>query len=162
MYRIRGFILLIALFAAMPVSAQTIPFGNGDMASEAPVEIAANLMQVNQDTGRAEFSGDVLIGQGEMKLSADRVLVQYKQGDQSKISSFDAIGKVTLVQGQDAAEAQRAIYDVDAGTVTLTGDVLLAQGRNVMSGERIVVNLSDGTAQASGRVRTVLQPDSAQ
>lgn len=93
-----------------------------------------------------------------MKLSADKVVVQYVQGSTQKIDSLDATGNVTLVSGPDAAEAKQAIYDVASGNVTLIGDVLLTQGQNVMSGEHMVVNLADGTAQMQGRIRSVLQP----
>ena len=62
-----------------------------------------------------------------------------------------------MVSGEDAAEAQNAQYDIDAGTVLLTGQVLLSQGDNVISGDRITIDLNAGTAQAGGRVRTTLQ-----
>ena len=69
-----------------------------------------------------------------------------------------ASGNVTLVSGQDAAEAEAATYDVESGNVTLTGDVVLTQGQNVLTGDTMQVNLESGTAQVQGRVRSVLQP----
>ena len=67
---------------------------------------------------------------------------------------------MTLVSGEDAAEAAEARYDVESGTVTLTGDVVVTQGQNVLAGETMVVDLGDGTARVEGRVRSVLQPGS--
>lgn len=158
MRRVTRLALMLTMLAAGPGLAQTVAFGGMKADTSAPVELSADNLTVNQTTGKAEFTGNVLIGQGQMKLSADRVVVQYVQGGTQKIDNLDATGNVTLVNGPDAAEARQAIYDVGSGNVTLIGDVLLTQGQNVMSGERMVVNLSDGTAQMNGRIRSVLQP----
>lgn len=158
MRRVTRLALMLSLLVAGPALAQTVAFGGMKADTSAPVELSADNLTVNQTTGKAEFTGNVLIGQGQMKLSADKVVVQYVQGDTQKIDNLDATGNVTLVNGPDAAEAKQAIYDVASGNVTLIGDVLLTQGQNVMSGERMVVNLSDGTAQMNGRIRSVLQP----
>ena len=154
--------VLLSLLTALPVAAQTVAFGGMKADTSAPVELSADNLTVNQTTGKAEFTGNVLIGQGAMKLSADKVVVQYVQGDTQKIDNLDATGNVTLVNGPDAAEARQAIYEVASGNITLIGDVLLTQGQNVTSGEHMVVNLSDGTAQMNGRVRSVLQPAEGQ
>ena len=61
------------------------------------------------------------------------------------------------MNGPDAAEAQSADYNIDAGTVLLTGQVLVTQGQNVMSGDKVTINLDQGTAQVGGRVRTTLE-----
>ena len=153
-------LVLLMMTAAFAASAQTVPFG-GSGASGGPVEVSAENMRVDQNSGQVEFTGNVVIGQGDMRLSAERVLVRYEGEDRSRIASLDAEGGVVLVRGEDAAEAGKAVYEVATGLVTLTGDVLLTQGANVMAGETVVVNLSDGTARASGRVRTVLQPEAA-
>ena len=65
-----------------------------------------------------------------------------------------------MVSGPDAAESERADYNIDDGTVLMTGNVLLTQGANALTSERMTVNLDTGTAQMNGRVRTVLQPQS--
>ncbi|QBX35730.1 lipopolysaccharide transport periplasmic protein LptA [Paracoccus liaowanqingii] len=124
----------------------------------APVEVAADNLSVDQADGSALFSGNVVIGQGEMRLSADEVTVDYAEGGQERIRSLTAIGNVTLVSGEDAAEAGQAVYDVAGGSVVLTGDVLLTQGGNVLQGDRVTVDLATGSAQVQGRVRSVLQP----
>ncbi|MDO5603834.1 MAG: lipopolysaccharide transport periplasmic protein LptA [Paracoccus sp. (in: a-proteobacteria)] len=156
---IRLVLPLVMTLAVLPAAAQTgTVFGGARADVSAPVEISADVLSVHQVTGRAEFTGNVLIGQGEMRLSADRVVVQYAEGDRSRIQTLEADGNVTLISAPDAAEAQRAVYDVATGKIVLTGNVLLTQGQNVLSGERVDVNLADGTAQATGRVRSVLQP----
>ncbi|MFT4012010.1 MAG: lipopolysaccharide transport periplasmic protein LptA [Paracoccus sp. (in: a-proteobacteria)] len=152
-------LLALALALATPALAQT-GFGRAQDVGQ-PVEVTADSLQVNQATGLATFIGNVLIGQGEMRLAADRVTVTYAANNPQKISKLHAEGNVTLASGQDAAEAKAADYDVASGNVVLTGDVLLTQGASVLSGQSVTVNLASGTAQAQGRVRSVLQPGSA-
>ena len=154
-----GFLSLALSLALVSAAAAQTGFGAAQDVG-APVEVTSDSLQVDQTTGLATFSGNVLIGQGGMRLSADRVTVTYAKGNPQKISRFRAEGNVTLSSGQDAAEAQAADYDVAAGNVVLTGDVLLTQGANVLAGEKVTVNLASGTADASGRVRSVLQPGS--
>ena len=149
---------LLALALSTAAAAQTVGFGAMRANADAPVEVTSDSLQVNQDTGEAVFTGNVLIGQGEMRLSAQSVTVVYAEGGQNRIRSLNATGGVTLVSGEDAAEAAEAIYDVEAGTIVLTGDAIVTRGESVLAGDRIEVDLNDGTASVSGRVRTVLQP----
>ncbi|WP_420557459.1 lipopolysaccharide transport periplasmic protein LptA [Roseovarius sp.] len=135
-----------------------VAFGNTAQDSSLPVEVTADNLDVNQQDGTAVFTGNVLIGQGEMRLSAPRVLVVYKN-DQSGIQELQATGGVTLVSGEDAAEASRADYNVDTGLIEMEGDVLLVQGINALSGDKMFVDTRAGTARVTGRVKTILQPE---
>ncbi|MBY5987109.1 lipopolysaccharide transport periplasmic protein LptA [Roseovarius atlanticus] len=135
-----------------------VAFGNTAQDSSLPVEVTADNLDVNQQDGTAVFTGNVLIGQGEMRLSAPRVLVVYKN-DQSGIEELQATGGVTLVSGEDAAEASRADYNVDTGLIEMEGDVLLVQGINALSGDKMFVDTRAGTARVTGRVKTILQPE---
>jgi lipopolysaccharide export system protein LptA len=144
----------------MAVSAQgaQIAFGNTPQNSDDPVEVTADNLAVNQNDGTAVFTGNVLIGQGEMRLSAPRVLVVYLQ-DQSGIERLQASGGVTLVSGDDAAEAKNADYNIETGMIEMQGSVLLVQGPNALTADRMFVDTTAGTARMSGQVKTVLQPE---
>lgn len=159
MFKLRSLLICTTLAIATPASfafAADLAFGTSREISNLPVQVEADELAVNQKDGTATFTGDVRISQGEMLLSAPLVLVVYAEGSK-KIVRLKASGGVTVVNGPDAAEAQNADYDIDAGTVLLTGKVLVTQGQNVLTGERIVINLDTGTAQAGGRVRTTLE-----
>lgn len=149
--------LLLALLA-QPVLAQgtNVAFGTIRQDTNLPVEVTADNLSVDQATGTAIFTGNVMIGQGEMRLTAARVLVVYR-AENKGIARLEATGGVTLVSGEDAAESERADYSIDEGTIVMTGDVLLAQGASALSADKMTVRLSDGSAQMSGRVRTILQ-----
>jgi len=155
--RLAAFLFVTVL--PVPVMAQgaQVAFGETQQNSNLPVEVTADNLNVNQADGTAIFTGNVLIGQGEMRLSAPRVLVVYNE-DQSRIKRLEATGGVTLVSGEDAAEAQQADYNMDDGVIEMQGDVLLVQGPQALTGDRMYVDTRAGTARVSGRVKTILQP----
>ena len=146
---------------AGPLLAQgaSVAFGTIRQDTKQPVEVTADNLSVDQETGTAIFTGNVMIGQGDLRLSAARVLVVYRNQNKG-IARLEATGGVTLVSGPDAAESERADYNIDTGTIVMTGNVLLAQGPSALSADKMSVRLSDGTAQMSGRVRTILQTGS--
>lgn len=151
-----AFLIAIALPAL--AAAQQLSFAGIRADQNAPVEVLSDSLKVNQESGKAVFSGDVRVNQGTMHMQAAEVEVIYDPKDRSKISTLHATGGVTLVSSTEAAEAQEAVYDVVAGTVVMTGNVLLTQGENVMSGNKLNVDLRTGTGQMDGRVRTLLKP----
>lgn len=165
MFLIMGLrLLLIALFSAlfsMQAAAQgaSVAFGTIAQDTSLPVEVSSDELAVDQETGTAIFTGNVVIGQGEMRLSAQRVLVVYR-ATADGIAKLEATGGVTLVSGPDAAEAQRADYSIDDGTIVMSGNVLLAQGTSALSADTMTIRLEDGTARMSGNVRTSLQTGS--
>lgn len=161
MNHLRALLLCLPLLAgAGPGNAQgtQVAFGGLTADTSLPVEVTADTLDVDQASGSAEFKGNVLVGQGDMRLSAQRVLVIYDE-DESAIERLEATGDVVLVSGPDAAEADRADYTIDTGVIVMTGDVLLTQGPNVLTSDRMTVNLTTGTAQMVGRVKTILNPD---
>lgn len=159
MLKLRHLLICTTLEIASPQGfalAEGLAFGTSRETSDLPVQVEANELSVNQKDGTATFTGDVQISQGEMLLSAPNVHVIYAE-DSKKIVRLQASGGVTLANGQDAAEAKNADYNIGAGTVLLTGNVLVTQGQNVISGDRVTINLDGGTAQIGGRVRTTLE-----
>jgi lipopolysaccharide export system protein LptA len=163
---LKAFRLTVVLAACAMSStmglAQTanVAFGGLKQDTSLPVEVTADQLNVNQADGTAIFTGNVLVGQGEMRLSAERVKVDYTE-DRSAIAKLYASGGVTLVNTTDAAESRDAVYTIDSGNVVMTGDVLLTQPGNAMSGQKLVINLKDGTGVMEGRVQTVFQPNKA-
>jgi len=154
-------LLLAALFAAVLsttafAQGASVAFGTIAQDTSLPVEVSSDELSVDQQTGSAVFTGNVVIGQGDMRLSAQRVMVVYR-ATQDGIAKMEATGGVTLVSGSDAAESQRADYDIDEGTIVMRGSVLLAQGASALSADTMTIRLTDGTARMSGNVRTRLQ-----
>ena len=160
------FALILAFSLPLAALAQGTGIALGGFGYDAalPVEITADSLDVNQADGTATFAGNVLIGQGDMRLSAESVIVEYGESEDGKtqITRLLASGGVTLVSADEAAEADEAVYDVVQGVVSLTGNVLVTQGPAAISGDQLVVNLETGSGSIEGNVRTVLNSGSDQ
>ncbi|ATG41444.1 putative protein in bacteria [Phaeobacter piscinae] len=157
--RVLMFCLPVTLFSTgLSAQSASIAFGAVKADPSQPVEVTAETLDVNQADGSARFIGDVVIIQGVMRLSANDVLVIYKQDETGKtgVERLEATGDVILVNGPDAAEADKAEYTIDSGTVVMTGNVLLSQSTGTLTSNRLVVDLTTGTASLSGRVKTIL------
>ena len=146
--------LFIAFFA-LPATAQTdITLGGVNADPDAPVEITADSLSVDQDSGLALFTGNVVVGQGDLRLSAGRVEVKYSD-ESGEVTSLEITGGVTFVTETEAAESDAASYDIEGGVLVLTGNVLLTQGASAISADRMRVDLENGAAQMDGNVRTI-------
>lgn len=149
--------LVLGLSQAVFAQEFKVDFGIASGDPDAPVEVSADTLSIDQETGGAKFDGNVIITQGEMRMEAMLVKVFYTE-DQSGISRLVGSGGVSIFSGKDTAKAQTAEYDVTSGLIRMTGDVVLVQGANTISSERMTVNTKNSTAELHGRVRTVLRP----
>ncbi|MFT4150613.1 MAG: lipopolysaccharide transport periplasmic protein LptA [Paracoccaceae bacterium] len=150
-------LLALSSILALPAAAQQVAFGGLKADPSQPVQVNADNLSVNQGDGTAVFTGKVVVVQGDMKLSADTVQVEYAQ-DQKSIQRLHATGNVILASATDAAQAAEAVYTIGTGEVVMTGNVLLTQGPNTMSGQKLVVNLKTGLGTMGGRVSTTFLP----
>ena len=153
--------LVLSLPLMLPLAALAqgadISFGGLRQDGSLPVEVTADRLQVDSANGTATFVGNVLVAQGDMRLSAGTVRVIYAE-TAGRIAELEASGGVTFVTPDNAAEAREARYDIAAGQLVLSGDVLLTQGTTALSADRMTVDLTSGTGRMEGRVRTVFQP----
>jgi lipopolysaccharide export system protein LptA len=151
-------------FAPHAASAQdtAIRLGQSLQISGSQLEVTADQLDVDQSTGSSVFSGNVLVVQGDLRMTAGTLRLEYStptDTGRQRIDRLLAQGGVTLVTPSEAIEAREAVYALDRGTLDMTGDVLLVQGQNVLSGERFSADLNTGSGRISGRVRTVIRLD---
>ena len=163
--------LVAALATAAPGQDQNSPFGGFKHDSKAPIEITANALEVRQADQIAVFEGDVVAGQGTLRLTAERVEVSYSQnGNDAQgtgaIRRMVAEGDVFLSNGAETARGARAEYDVEKGMVRMSGSVVLTQGQNAISGQSLVINLNSGFGRiegsGTGRVKSIFTPTTDQ
>lgn len=147
---------LILAGSAFAQSTQ-IRFGGIKSDPSLPVEIVSDSLTINQGDATALFSGDALVTQGEMKLSAKTLFVEYSQRDKA-IETITADDQVLLVNAIDAVQADHAVYTLATGLVVLTGNVLMTQGSSAISAPSMVIDLTTGTGQMEGRVTTTFVP----
>jgi lipopolysaccharide export system protein LptA len=154
---------LVALYLAMAGSAAAqVAVGFGGVAHDASqqVEVVSDSLTIDQTSGRAVFSGNVVILQGDLRMAAERVEVIYSDADgQRSVDEVMASGGVLVTRGEDAAEGDEAQYDIAAGLMTLSGDVLVTQGATTIAGDSMILDMTTGNGTVSGRVRTILTPE---
>nr|WP_243403706.1 lipopolysaccharide transport periplasmic protein LptA [Shimia abyssi] len=155
MILIAGLVGLPAISAAQGLN---VAFGSLQQDTSEPVEVTADSLSVDQNDGSAVFKGNVNIAQADMRMSADQVNVFYSAGGQG-IEKLIADGDVLLVQGEDAAEADHAVYSIATGTVEMKGNVTVLQGVNTITSDEMLINLRDNTAKMQGRVRTIIRSE---
>ena len=151
---------LLGLFLWLTSAATAqVQIGFGGVAYDArqPIEVTADSLTVDQTTGEAVFTGNVIVNQGDMRMSAAAVRVVYATDDgEQDVREVIATGGVLVTRGSDAAEGGQARFDVASSLLTLSGDVLVTQGQTAIAGDSMVVNMTTGNGSVDGRVRTTL------
>ena len=121
--------------------------------SNAPVDVTADRIEVQDRADRAIFNGNVHVTQGELTLDTDRLTVAYSGGQQNagvQIRRLDAAGGVVVHSPSETAKGDFGIYDLDRKLITVIGNVRLTRGQNVVNGQRLVINLDSGRAVIDG------------
>lgn len=119
--------------------------------SNAPVDFAADSIEVQSRADRIVIAGSVVVRQAGLTLTAQRMTVAYANAGGVDVNRIDAVGGVTVTKGADSARGNAAVYDLDRRLITLMGGVELNQGGNRLSGGRLVIDLSTGRATVDGR-----------
>lgn len=153
--------LLLGPAAGALAQGAAVPFGGLSHDGKAPVEVTADQLDIDQQSGVALFTGNVRVAQGELRIASPKLRVEYSrrtaEGAGGQIEKMYATGGVTINNGRATAESTEAEYTVATGIVVMTRDVVLVQDANVLAGDRFDVDLRAGKGVMTGRVRTILQ-----
>jgi len=161
MRKIPIIVSFLAIFASVHAVAdgKNPGFGNLSEDTKEPIMTSSDQMTVDNALSQAELIGNVEIVQGNLLLYADYVLVTYSE-DQSKIDAIFARDNVVLISGEDRATADEADYNLERGTIVMTGKALVSQDGNTVSADRAEFNIDSGAASMSGSVKSVLKTPS--
>jgi lipopolysaccharide export system protein LptA len=158
-------ILLLAMsLLAMPVHAERAD-------KTKPVNLEADSVRVEDAKKTAIYEGHVVLTQGTLMLTADRIEVRQ---DAQGFASGDALGKPVYfrqkMEGRDEfveGWAERIIYEAQADKLRLSGQARLKRGEEELRGNLIVYDartehyLAQGSSNGvRGRVRAVIYPKS--
>ncbi|MFB9867549.1 lipopolysaccharide transport periplasmic protein LptA [Vreelandella sulfidaeris] len=163
-------LMYTALFAlVVPLSA----LGQTSSSSQqAPVEVEADRLDLDQRAGTAVYSGNVDIRQGGMQLRGERVEIQ--RNDAGELSRATATGERAYLrhqaQGQDGPTegwARRIIYHVAERRIELIDQAELRQQGDTFNGGRleyfidreVIQARSDVEGSEPQRIRMTIQPE---
>jgi lipopolysaccharide export system protein LptA len=150
------------LLLAMPAYAEKADKGK-------PVNLEADSVRVEDTKKTAVYEGHVVLTQGTLMMTADKIDVQQ---DEQGFSSGDAIGKPVYfrqkMEGRDEiAEgwAERIVYDGRTDKLKLSGQARLRRGEEELRGNQITYDGKSEFYQAlgsgdgvRGRVHAVIPP----
>src|SRR3989440_79149 len=133
-----------------------------------PVKIQAASLEVREKDKVATFSGDVHVTNGDTELRSKSLVVFYDDdakgqnktqnmkaadpgpGGEKSIKRIEAKGGVTVVQKDQIATGETAIFNMRENTVMLNGNVVVTRGQDVLKGQRLTVDLNNGVSKMDG------------
>lgn len=138
--------------SALVVGANTL-FAQGLAGhdSKAPVNYAADRIEVQDKAKRVVLSGNVDITQSDLRLRAARTTVAYSNPGEISIDRIDATGGVQVTRGSESARGDVAVYDFGRNVITMTGNVALRRSGDTLNGGRLVIDLDSGLTSVDGR-----------
>jgi lipopolysaccharide export system protein LptA len=121
--------------------------------SNAPVDVSADRIEVQDRADRAIFAGNVHVRQAELTLDTARLTIAYSGGAGAggvQIRRLDAAGGVVVTSPSEKARGDFGVYDLDRKLITMIGNVRLVRGSNLVNGARLVIDLNSGRAVIDG------------
>lgn len=145
---IGGFALGAAALGTIGTSDAQVLGGHN---SDAPVDFAADRIELQDRQKRVVLSGNVDIKQAGLQMRAARTSMAYSDAGALKLHRIDATGGVTVTRGSESARGEVAIYDFDRRVITMVGNVALQRGSDRLNGGRLVIDLNSGVSSLDGR-----------
>lgn len=118
--------------------------------SDAPVDVAADRIEVQERSDRAIFAGNVHVRQAGLTMDTERLTVAYSSAGGVQIQRLDAAGGVVVKSPSETARGDFGIYDLERKLITLVGDVQLTRQGSRVNGSRLVIDLNTGRAVIDG------------
>lgn len=118
--------------------------------SDAPVDVTADRIEVQDRADRAIFAGNVHVRQADLTLDTARLTVAYSSASGIQIQRLDASGGVVVRSPSETARGSFGVYDLERKLITLVGDVQLSRGDSRIQGSRLVIDLNSGRAVVDG------------
>lgn len=139
-------VALVGVTASQQLGAQVFPGHNTD----APVDYAADRIELQDKQDRVVLSGNVDIRQAELRLRAARTVVNFTDQGQLRLQRITASGGVTVTRGNEVATGDTAVYDFNQRIITMVGNASLKRDGDTLHGGRFVIDLRSGVSSASG------------
>lgn len=132
------------------------------LAAGVPVKVTADDFTVDQATGLATFTGNVVIVRSEMSMWADKVVVRYGAGGAGDIDTLEALGNVRIKTTGQEATGRRATFNPDTSILRLTDDVTVVNAQGTVKGPELTIDLATNNSvfkgNEGGRVTGVFTP----
>lgn len=146
-YAAAGFVMTLTAMGGIQLYAQALSGHN----TKAPVNFAADRIELQDRQDRVVLSGNVDITQGGLQLKAARTTVEYTNAGSLTVQRITATGGVNVTRGTESARGNVGIYDFNNRVITLVGNVALRRGGDILNGQRLTMDLDTGVSSVDGR-----------
>ena len=152
----------VALLAAPPGFSQEDKkkkFNNKDR--QGAIEITSDRMRSENGGQKIIFSGNVVIAQAGMAITAD-IMEVYNTPDKKQTEEIVAIGNVDIVRGKKRMKGDRAVYLYQLQKIILTGSpkAIAWEGKDIIEGREMIFLIKKDRFIVNERVRAKLFPKS--
>jgi len=142
----------------------------GLLQNDAPIHIASDRMEVDQNDKLVTFEGHVVVQQKELTITGKLMRVYILQEDTSsdsnkadRIDRIEVEGDVKISQQDKIATADKAVYYHDQQKIVLMGNPQFSQGQDTIKGRLITLYLPEQRTVVEGGentpVHAVLYPE---
>ena len=133
------------------------------------INVEADKASIDKKAGSSRYSGNVIVQQGSMRITADLLIVNTLNG---KLTRMVAEGKPVNFQQQTEsgnknvkAVAGKMTFQADKNIIVFEQEAALSQGANKFSSNRITYNIDKdmvdaGKTSGGDRVTITIQPPS--
>ena len=111
-----------------------------------PIDIDADVFEVNAKEKIGVFKGNVVARQGDVTIRATRVEALYSKQANAVVKAI-AEGGVTVTSGAKVGKADRAEFNNDQRTVVLSGEPRLWEEGSLLEGREIIFHVDDGRVE---------------
>lgn len=143
----------------------------GPLSSDQPVSVSADNAALSENDRVVVLSGNVIVKQGEVQLTADKVTAYYVAGAKTakgsnvtgNIDRLIAEGNVIVTRPDETVKSATATYDMTKREIVMSGHVVAMRGGNIVRGERVVIDLGSQRVKLDmgtpgGRVQGLFVP----
>lgn len=159
----------LAWLAVLPWLVLPLKVNAFDMESGAPISVKANNARLDDNAGKATYTGNVLIEQAETRLYADRVELYRDEQGLQRIQAFGEPARYeqTATAQTPATDARAAEIEFESADSLLTfrRDAVIRQANDVFRGDVIrydteqrVVTAERAEADDSEQVEMIIYP----
>lgn len=149
---------LYSLLCSLPVVAEEAKtnvasaIGADKFDSSQPLYINSNSLELDAEGHIFTYRGDVKISQGEMLITAEKVVGTYD--DNNQMDEVVCEKNVVISKGDNLrAAAQKGVYRVKESVVILTEGPEVFNKGNILTADVIRVFLNEDRSEAEGNVR---------
>lgn len=162
-------LLHLSLISCLLLSGQAVALSSDQ---DQPVYINSDSQQLDMQSNKVTFLGDVKLKQGSININADKIIVTRdpKDGSINEIQGFGDLATFSQLTDEGKTlygEAKELHYVMVDDQLTMIDKAMLSQDDSVIRGTKIRYKISSQKLIADGkkrgdRVSTVLQPHAVQ